>query len=423
MNLDIHNWSSSVHQEIHKIVKDEIFPIVNQVDARVQNFEIQFLKEVSKFVRDFKSLAKEADESLAKHKALEFEIEHLLRAIVRVDNIAKLEGPQPQSNTKNDRVPFASKSSYIKNKEVEAPTASTTTANTASTPTNLSSQATNIPNTSHDVDKLEPQQQHVQQQENQAILQPKIVANNVPHAMLEGNSFINPFSTPSTSVAESSSSQYVDPSNMHTFYQPYPHEYQWTKDHPLEQHDEENTVIRNKTHLVMRGYRQEEGIDFEESFTPVARMEAIKMFLAYAAHKSFNDVSSMLIIQPCLQVKEGTIWVKASTKGMQTGHCTCYLFMCMYRLEKPTDKHLKEVKRSFLSPEPSYGMWYTKDSGFELTGFSNADYAGCKVTFKSTFGRAQFLGEKLVSWSLKKQDCTALSSAEAEYVSLTACCA
>ncbi|GKF13910.1 hypothetical protein Tco_0055372, partial [Tanacetum coccineum] len=82
MTLDIHNWSSSNHQEIHKIVKDEIFPIVNQVDARVQNFKIQFLKEAAKFVRDFQSLAKEANESLAKHKALELEIERLLRAVV-----------------------------------------------------------------------------------------------------------------------------------------------------------------------------------------------------------------------------------------------------------------------------------------------------------------------------------------------------
>nr|GFA53144.1 uncharacterized mitochondrial protein AtMg00810-like [Tanacetum cinerariifolium] len=63
------------------------------------------------------------------------------------------------------------------------------------------------------------------------------------------------------------------------------------------------------------------------------------------------------------------------------------------------------------------------DYGFELTGFSDADYAGCKDTFKSTFGGAQFLGEKLVSWSSKKQDCTAMSTAEAEYVSLSACCA
>nr|GEW18777.1 retrovirus-related Pol polyprotein from transposon TNT 1-94 [Tanacetum cinerariifolium] len=52
-------------------------------------------------------------------------------------------------------------------------------------------------------------------------------------------------------------------------------------------HDEEQTVIQNKSHLVVRGYRQEEGIDFEESFASVARMEAIRIFLAYAAHKSF----------------------------------------------------------------------------------------------------------------------------------------
>nr|GFC37548.1 retrotransposon protein, putative, Ty1-copia subclass [Tanacetum cinerariifolium] len=67
------------------------------------------------------------------------------------------------------------------------------------------------------------------------------------------------------------------------------------------------------------------------------------------------------------------------------------------------------------------GFWYSKDSGFKLTGFSDADYAGCKDTFKSTSGGAQFLGEKLVSWSSKKQDCTALLSAKAEYVSLSAC--
>nr|GFC23785.1 uncharacterized mitochondrial protein AtMg00810-like [Tanacetum cinerariifolium] len=63
------------------------------------------------------------------------------------------------------------------------------------------------------------------------------------------------------------------------------------------------------------------------------------------------------------------------------------------------------------------------DSGFELTGFSDADYAGCKDTFKSTSGGSQFLSEKLVSWSSKKQDCTSLSTVESEYVSLSACCA
>ncbi|GKC60336.1 hypothetical protein Tco_1087934 [Tanacetum coccineum] len=81
MTLDIHNWSSSAHQEIHKIVKDETFHIVNQMDARVQNFEINFLKEAAKFVRDFKSLENKADESLAKHKALKLEIERLFSVV------------------------------------------------------------------------------------------------------------------------------------------------------------------------------------------------------------------------------------------------------------------------------------------------------------------------------------------------------
>ncbi|GKA11006.1 hypothetical protein Tco_0690439 [Tanacetum coccineum] len=118
---------------------------------------------------------------------------------------------------------------------LQTPTASTTIADTTPTPTTSSSKATNIPNTSPDVDELETQQQHVQQQNNQASLQPETVADNVSNAMFDGNTFVNLFATPSISAAESSSLQYVDPSNMHTFYQPYPHEYQWTKDHPLEQ--------------------------------------------------------------------------------------------------------------------------------------------------------------------------------------------
>nr|GFA57431.1 hypothetical protein [Tanacetum cinerariifolium] len=85
MTIETHNWVSSAYQELYKIVRDENFPIVNQVDARLQNFDIQFLKEAAKFVGDFKSLANEADASLAKHKALEMEIERLLKAVVSQD--------------------------------------------------------------------------------------------------------------------------------------------------------------------------------------------------------------------------------------------------------------------------------------------------------------------------------------------------
>ncbi|GJV59937.1 hypothetical protein Tco_1466037 [Tanacetum coccineum] len=107
MTLDTHNWSSSAHQEIHKILKEENFPIINQVDSRLQNFEIQFLKEAAKFVRDFKSLAKEADESLAKHKTLELEIERLLRAVVSQDIMSIVQNPSvvdsPNLQTELDR--------------------------------------------------------------------------------------------------------------------------------------------------------------------------------------------------------------------------------------------------------------------------------------------------------------------------------
>ncbi|GJT30528.1 retrovirus-related pol polyprotein from transposon TNT 1-94 [Tanacetum coccineum] len=92
-----------------------------------------------------------------------------------------------------------------------------------------------------DVDELEPEQQHAEKQDDQAQLQYEIVADNVLNVMLDGNTFVNLFAPPSTSVVDSSSLQYVDPSNMHTFYQPYPHEYQWTKDHPLEKVIEEPT--------------------------------------------------------------------------------------------------------------------------------------------------------------------------------------
>ncbi|GJT27324.1 retrovirus-related pol polyprotein from transposon TNT 1-94 [Tanacetum coccineum] len=97
-------------------------------------------------------------------------------------------------------------------------------------------------------------------------------------------------------------------------------------------------------------------------------------------------------------------------------------FVCARYQARPTVKHLKEVKRIFRYLRQSYnmGLWYPKDSGFELIAYSDADHAGCKDDCKSTSGGLQFLGGKLVSWSSKKQDCTAMSTAEAEYVSLSA---
>nr|GEV21604.1 hypothetical protein [Tanacetum cinerariifolium] len=149
-----------------------------------------------------------------------------------------------------------------------------------------------------------------------------------PEPTFENNEFVNIFCTPVQDRGETSS-HHVDSSNMHTFYQRHPSEHRWMKDHPLEQvianpsqsvrtrrqlesdgemlalknkRGEENTVIRNKSRLVAKGYAQKEGIDFEESFAPVARLEAVRLFIAYAAHKSFTiyqmDVKTSFLYGP-----------------------------------------------------------------------------------------------------------------------------
>nr|GEZ21470.1 hypothetical protein [Tanacetum cinerariifolium] len=198
----------------------------------------------------------------------------------------------------------------------QSSTASTTIANTAPIPTNSSYLATNIPITLPDVDELNP------------------------NVMVYGNTFFNPFANSSTSAVASSSHQNVDPSNIHTnqlrsdgnmcmyalsISTMEPKNVKKAMTDPAwidlmeeellqfkrmdvwvlvpapdnispltlkwifkNKHDEKHTIIRNKSRLVVRGYRQEEGIDFEESFASVAWMEAIRIFLAYAAHKSFT---------------------------------------------------------------------------------------------------------------------------------------
>ncbi|GJX20531.1 retrovirus-related pol polyprotein from transposon TNT 1-94 [Tanacetum coccineum] len=92
-------------------------------------------------------------------------------------------------------------------------------------------------------------------------------------------------------------------------------------------------------------------------------------------------------------------------------------FVCARYQTRPTEKHLKEVKRIFryLRQSINKGLWYSKDSVFELIAYSDADLVRCLDDYKSTLGGLQFLGDKLVSWSSKKQDCTTMSSAEAEY--------
>ncbi|GJR47357.1 retrovirus-related pol polyprotein from transposon TNT 1-94 [Tanacetum coccineum] len=358
--------------------------------------------------------------------------------------------------------------------------------------------------------------------------------------------------------------------------------------------DELGGILKNKARLVARGYRQEEGIDFEESFALVARLEAIRIFLAFAAHMNmviyqmdvkttflngnlreevyvsqpdgfvdpdkpnyvyklkkalyglkqaprawYDMLSSFLIsndfskgsVDPTLFIRrEGNelilvqiyvddiifaastpelcdlfakimcskfkmsmmgkisfflglqisqsprgIFINQSKYALESlkkyGYESCdpvdtpmvekskldedkegkavdpshyrgmigtllYLTasrpdlqfaicMCARYQARPTEKHLNAVKRIFryLKGTVHRGLWYPKDSSFALTAFADADHAGCQDTRRSTSGSIQLLGDRLVSWSSKRQKSAAISSTEAEYIALSGCCA
>nr|GFC21655.1 uncharacterized mitochondrial protein AtMg00810-like [Tanacetum cinerariifolium] len=92
---------------------------------------------------------------------------------------------------------------------------------------------------------------------------------------------------------------------------------------------------------------------------------------------------------------------------------------------RPTEKHVHAVKRIFryLRGAINRGLWYLEDSSVALIAFADADHAGCQDTRRSTSGSVQFLGERLISWSSKRQNSAATSSMEAEYIALSGCCA
>ncbi|GKF70299.1 hypothetical protein Tco_0203356 [Tanacetum coccineum] len=133
------------------------------------------------------------------------------------------------------------------------------------------------------------------------------------------------------------------------------------------------------------------------------------------------DLSGKLVYQTDYRSKIGSLMHLTSSRP-DIVQAVCY---CARYQARPTEKCLQEVKRIFryLRGTINMGLWYPKDSGFELTAFSDADHARCFDTRKSTSRGIQFLGDKLVSWMSKKQDCTAMSLAAAEYVALFASCA
>jgi hypothetical protein len=99
--------------------------------------------------------------------------------------------------------------------------------------------------------------------------------------------------------------------------------------------------------------------------------------------------------------------------------------MCVRFQANPKEVHLRAVKRimRYLVYTPKFGLWYPKGPTFDLIGYSDVDWAGCKIDKKSTSGTCQFLGRSLVSWASKKQNFVALSTAEAEYIAAGHCCA
>jgi hypothetical protein len=114
------------------------------------------------------------------------------------------------------------------------------------------------------------------------------------------------------------------------------------------------------------------------------------------------------------------LYLCASRPDIMLSVCMCARFQA-----DPMEIHLRVVKRilRYLVHTPKFGLWYPRGSSFDLLGYSDADWAGCKIDRKSTSGTCQFLGRSLVSWASKKQNSVALSTAEAEYIAAGHCCA
>nr|GEV27994.1 hypothetical protein [Tanacetum cinerariifolium] len=180
--------------------------------------------------------------------------------------------------------------------------------------------------------------------------------------------------------------------------------------------DEHGDVLKNKARLVGKGYRQEEGIDFEESCAPVARIEAIRIFIANVASKKHgglsdgrqNGFSEWRVKRKsiCLQVSQNPkgIFINQSKfaleilKKFEMDSCDSVDTPMVDRLKldedllgipvsgKPTKKHLEVLKQVFwyLKGTINWGLWYPKDTAMALTAYAEADHAGCQDTRRST---------------------------------------
>ncbi|GKB22794.1 hypothetical protein Tco_0862195 [Tanacetum coccineum] len=206
-------------------------------------------------------------------------------------------------------------------------------------------------------------------------------------------------------------------------FQPQSHDYRWTRDHPLEQ------VHGNLTMPVLT--RRQLATDPEMFMfaltVSIVEPKNIKEAMANSdgskqCRKNFISSIGLKVWELVRPKPFGKMIIKLigyekirrdedQTKKLPLWNA---LYGLKARLHRPW------YDGTFKLPDCTKG--FTK-VGFELTAFSDADHAGCLDTQKSTSGGIQFLGDKLVSWMSKKQNCTAMSSAEAEYVALSASCA
>ncbi|XP_073061704.1 secreted RxLR effector protein 161-like [Primulina eburnea] len=114
------------------------------------------------------------------------------------------------------------------------------------------------------------------------------------------------------------------------------------------------------------------------------------------------------------------LYLTASRPDIMFAVCLCSWFQA-----KPMQSHFIASKHilKYIKGTANVGLWYPKDPSLNLVGYSDTDYAGCKVDRKSMSGSCQFLGERLISWLSKKQTSIATSTAEAEYLAAGSCCA
>nr|GFA40990.1 putative ribonuclease H-like domain-containing protein [Tanacetum cinerariifolium] len=180
--------------------------------------------------------------------------------------------------------------------------------------------------------------------------------------------------------------------------------------------DKRGIVIRNKARLVARGHTQEEGIDYDEVFTPVARIEAIRLFLAYASFMGFMvyqmDVKSDFLYETI----EEEVYV-CQPPGFEDPDYPDKV----YKLVKALYGLHQAPRAWYLKGKPHLALWYPKDTPFNLVAYFDSDYAGASLDRKSTTGGCQFLGCRLISWQCKKQTVVATSSNKAEYVAAASC--